>query len=78
LDASRVAHEVVIEPEGAHNDPLVANGKEAASGEIPNGEARDLVWTFAGPGSYQFTCYVADHDQHGMQTAFTVFPPEAG
>lgn len=67
-------HELVIEPLGANDEPMEANGKESEVEDIAKGETKDFTWTIDKPGDYQFVCYVADHKEHGMLVPFTVVP----
>jgi uncharacterized cupredoxin-like copper-binding protein len=70
-------HELVIEPAGAVDVPLEKNGQESEVEDIAKGVTKELLWTFDEPGDYEFACYIADHDKHGMLTAFTVLPGDA-
>jgi len=67
-------HELVVEPGGAVDQALKANGAQAEAEEIGKGQTKDFVWTFDQAGSYQFACYVSAHYKHGMLTPFTVVP----
>jgi predicted lipoprotein with Yx(FWY)xxD motif/uncharacterized cupredoxin-like copper-binding protein len=60
------AHQMVIEPAGADNQPLEANGQQAKIASIDPGASQTLTWTFAKPGAYQIACHLMDHYAKGM------------
>jgi uncharacterized cupredoxin-like copper-binding protein len=67
-------HELVIEPAGAVDQPLAANGQEAEAADVDPGQTKTLTWTFTAPGAYQLACHVPGHYEAGMVTAITVTP----
>jgi predicted lipoprotein with Yx(FWY)xxD motif/uncharacterized cupredoxin-like copper-binding protein len=60
------AHQIEIEPAGAIDQPLTANGQQAKIASIDPGKSQTLTWTFAKPGAYQIACHRMDHYAKGM------------
>ena len=64
-------HEFVIEPAGAVDKPLEAEGngeeRESEIEDITPGETAELEWTFTEPGRYQFACHLPGHYEAGMK-----------
>jgi len=67
-----VAHELVLEKEGAVDEPLEFNGVPQEAEDIESGTTRTVEWTIPEAGKYQFACHVPGHYEAGMKTAFTV------
>jgi len=65
-------HEFLIEPAGADDEPLEANGEEAEAEDIDPGASKTLTWIFTEPGAYQLTCHVPGHYPAGMALNITV------
>jgi uncharacterized cupredoxin-like copper-binding protein len=62
----------VIEPAGARDEPLTADGREAETESIEPGASATLEWTFTEPGTYQFSCHFRDHYPRGMALSVRV------
>jgi len=67
-----IVHELVLEPAGAVDAPLEANGTVAEAEDIEPGATATLEWTIDTPGEYQLTCHLPGHFENGMVTTFTV------
>jgi len=67
-----IVHEIVVEPSGAMDAPLEANGTVAEAEDIEPGATATLEWTIDTPGEYQLTCHLPGHFENGMITTFTV------
>lgn len=61
-----VDHGFVIEPLGATNQPLTANGESAAIQVIKPGESQTLTWTFTTLGRMQIASHLNDDYAKGM------------
>jgi uncharacterized cupredoxin-like copper-binding protein len=61
-----VAHEFVIEPKGAVDQPLSAGGSTAKIVEIAPGATETLTWTFLQPGDVQFASHLNNDYAQGM------------
>lgn len=63
-----IAHEILIEPAGAVDEPLEAGGREAEIEEedLPAGASATLEWTFTEAGDFQLACHVVGHYEAGM------------
>ncbi len=59
-------HELVVEPAGAKDEPLEADGRESEFEDNAPGQTAELEWTFTEPGRYKFACYVPGHYELGM------------
>lgn len=69
-----IAHELVLEPNGANDEPFSADGKESEAEDVEAGKTATLEWTLDTPGTYQLGCHVPGHFEQGMVTTFTVTP----
>ncbi|MBI3764348.1 MAG: hypothetical protein HY260_21110 [Chloroflexi bacterium] len=67
-----VEHELILQPRGADDQPLEANGRESEVEDIEPGETKALEWTVTAAGDYQLACYEPGHFEQGMHTDFTV------
>ena len=67
-----IVHELVLEPAGAVDSPLEANGTVAEVEDIEPGATVTLEWTIDTPGEYQLTCHLPGHYENGMVLPFTV------
>jgi uncharacterized cupredoxin-like copper-binding protein len=65
-NSGKATHEFVVEPAGAVDKPLVANGKEAEADDIAPGQTKALLWTFDKPGDFQVACHKPGHFEAGM------------
>lgn len=61
-----VAHGFTIEPTGANNQPLTANGAFSRIDLINPGESRTLTWTFTAAGDLQMASHLNDDYAKGM------------
>jgi uncharacterized cupredoxin-like copper-binding protein len=59
-------HEFVIEPAGAVDEPLEANGEEVEIEDIEPGQTASLTFTFTEAGNFQFSCHIPGHYPAGM------------
>ncbi|MGD9712049.1 MAG: cupredoxin domain-containing protein [Thermomicrobiales bacterium] len=59
-------HEFVVEPAGAVDEPLEANGEELEIEDIEPGETASLTFTFTEAGNFQFSCHIPSHYPAGM------------
>lgn len=60
------AHEFIIEPAGAIDEPLEAGSEEAEIEDIESGADASLDWTFTEAGNVQLACHLMDHYPKGM------------
>jgi len=67
-----IVHEIVLEPGGAVDAPLEADGKVAEVEDLQPGQTLTLEWTIDTPGQYQLTCHLPGHYENGMKTGFEV------
>jgi uncharacterized cupredoxin-like copper-binding protein len=65
-NSGKATHELVIEPAGAVDQALQANGKPAEAENIAPGQTKDLLWTFTKPGAFQVACHQPGHFAAGM------------
>ena len=70
-----IAHEVVIEPNGANDKAFELNGIAAEARDIAPGKSATLDWTLDQPGTYQLGCHTPGHYEKGMFTTFEVTAP---
>ena len=70
-----IAHEVVIEPNGANDKAFELNGTAAEAQDIQPGKSATLEWTLDTPGTYQLGCHTPGHYEKGMFTTFEVTAP---
>lgn len=75
VNEGTILHEVVVEPAGAIDQPLEANGKEAEAEDIEAGQSVTLEWTLDTPGEYQLGCHIPGHYEAGMVATFNVTAP---
>jgi uncharacterized cupredoxin-like copper-binding protein len=75
-NADAGTHPFLIEPVGAVNQPLVADGTPAAVGGIATRQTQSLDWTFTEPGIFQMADDRATQGEPGLVTQFTVVPTE--
>ena len=59
-------HEFVIEPAGAVDEPLEANGEEVEIEDIEPGQTASLTFTFTEAGNFQFSCHIPGYYPAGM------------
>src|SRR6266511_1553090 len=67
----KLTHEVVLEKEGADDEPLEFGGKEQEAENIAPGATVKAEWTIPEAGRYQLACHIEGHYEAGMKTAFT-------
>lgn len=67
-----IEHEMVVEKQGAVDQPLETTSGPAEAEKIPAGGTKTLEWTFTEPGEYQLACHVPGHFEAGMVVNFTV------
>jgi len=70
----RIDQPVALRNQGelAHNIEILDGDRPVAKlRSFPAGQTRDLTATLA-PGTYDFICTVADHDEKGMRGTITV------
>src|SRR5512143_745764 len=67
-----IAHEVVLEPNGAVDKAFELNGKVAEAADIQPGKSATLDWTLDTAGTYQLGCHTAGHYEKGMFTTIQV------
>ena len=79
INKGSVAHEFVMatpeEIEGHRREmhPLEDMPHEAAfAARVEPGRSRDLVWTFANEGTFEFACLMPGHSEAGMHGRLTV------
>ncbi|HEX5500740.1 MAG TPA: plastocyanin/azurin family copper-binding protein, partial [Thermomicrobiales bacterium] len=65
-NTGKSTHEFVIEPAGAIDKALEANGKEAEAEDIAPGQTKELIWTFDKAGDFQVACHKPGHYEAGM------------
>lgn len=66
----KLAHEVVLERDGATDEPISFNGHEQEAEDIAPGTTRTVEWTLPEAGKYQFACHIVGHFEAGMKTSF--------
>ncbi|HEU0113460.1 MAG TPA: plastocyanin/azurin family copper-binding protein, partial [Thermomicrobiales bacterium] len=71
-NSGKATHEMVIEPAGAVDHALQANGKPAEAEAIAPGQTKDLLWTFTKAGAFQLACHQPGHYEAGMTHAIQV------
>lgn len=69
-----LAHNFVIERQGAVDEPLVADGERAKVEEenLPPGASLTFEWTFTEAGNFQIACHVPGHYEAGMVSPIVV------
>jgi uncharacterized cupredoxin-like copper-binding protein len=67
-----IVHEVVLEPKGGMDAPLMSDSSEAEVMNIEPGATATLEWTIDTPGEYQLSCHLPGHFENGMVMPFTV------
>ena len=65
-------HEFVIEPAGATDEPLEADGEELELEPMDSGTGGTLTWTPSEAGTFQFACHVRTHYPMGMAVTIHV------
>ena len=71
-NTGQAVHELIIEPAGALDEPLEANGMESEIEDILPGTTQSITWTFDEPGEYQLSCHLPGHFEAGMVVTFVV------
>ena len=71
-NSGKATHELVIEPAGAVDQALQANGKQAEAESIAPGQTKALLWTFTKAGAFQLACHQPGHYEAGMVHAIQV------
>jgi LPXTG-motif cell wall-anchored protein len=67
----KITHELVLEKDGAVDEPLEFNGAAQEAEDIEPGTTRTVEWTIPDAGKYQLACHVPGHFEAGMKTAFS-------
>jgi uncharacterized cupredoxin-like copper-binding protein len=71
-NSGKMTHEFVVEPAGAVDKALEANGKEAEAEDIAPGQTKELLWTFDKAGDFQVACHKPGHFDAGMMQKIQV------
>jgi uncharacterized cupredoxin-like copper-binding protein len=74
VNSGSVVHEVVLEKNGAVDEPYELNGEELEAEDIQMGEKRAVTWDVNDAGDYQLACHKPGHFEGGMTQTFKLVP----